>query len=159
MKKYTRPELKAELIIDINEPVYMGCSGKQYFPNPQVAQDYEHQSTQTGRNDCRFQADATFYGPVGQYNGPVYCFLKFHKGNIVVDSVNDWSKVSSWDANGVTYWVGVQDYTLNGHGPDEPGNDVGFGDLICYDGDDPTADVLTPDIAFALNWTSGDYCV
>lgn len=154
MKKYSRPELKEDLIIDINESVYMICSGKDHFYNLSVGGDYQHQVPETGRYDCRYHASGDFTAESGyRYEGPVYCYLRFPITDVIVEHVNDWSTVDSWESGGYTYWVGVQNYTL------QNGNEIGIGDLIASMSHDATQNVPIPDIAFSFGYREGTACV
>ena len=141
--------------MDINEPVYMRCSGQKYFYNAKVASDYEHQNPETGRWDCRYQANAAFGGaPEGYvYTGPVWCYLKFPVDGVTVDRVNDWGRVTQWDDGGHTYWIGkINSYTL------QNGNNIGLGDLIAHMTYTASDDVPEPEITFSFGY-DGSSCI
>lgn len=154
MKKYSRPEVKAELVTDINEIIYMACSGRSHFYNLNVSGDYEHQFPEEGRQDCRYQANGDFVAEPGyRYDGPVYCYLRFASEGVTVTRVNDWTTVRTWQEGGYTYWVGVKDYTL------QNGNDIGFGDLIANMALTPNVDCPVPDIGFSFGYSEGTACI
>ena len=76
-KKFVRPQIQVEVIEDINEPVYMACSGMSNFNFP--ASGWTHQKPETGRWNYAEQINGHYEGP--SISGPVttYAYVTFDK--------------------------------------------------------------------------------
>ena len=161
MKTYKKPSFNVEILSDNNEPVFMLCSGEQYFPTNMLGVTFLDQVPQVGRTDTRFHAEGHFVGPTGfSRAGLVYCYLKFPEPNISVTQVDSWHQEATWQADGCTYWVGYIDTTMNaGDNPPESGNKIGFSALNAYNTLDPHALVAVPEITFAFEYNAGQSCI
>ena len=147
MKKYTKPLLETEVLTDISESIFMGCSGKGYFTNVS-ASEKEHQPPQEGRYDCRFQVDGHFTGNF-KWEGDVYIYLKFYQ-TVQVTQVSDYEEEAViYNDDGTTLWIGKQTNI-----PLQNGNSIGFGDLYASVFPDPTENVMDPDVTFSFGYNA-----
>lgn len=146
MKKYTKPVMVAEFISDVNEPVYMACSGKELF-TANVASDYEHQVPETGRIDCRFQVDAAVADePVFRHDGYVYIYYLFDQ-DIIVDRTSDFDILDTVAlGDGHTLVIGRMSRTIN------QGEHIGFGDLFAKVIPDSSLNVHDPQVTIAFGY-------
>lgn len=118
-KKFVRPQIQVEVIEDINEPVYMACSGSNLFSVS--VSDYTHQEYETGRYDDRCQVNAEYHG--APYVGDLYMTATFEKP--VNIKTLGWGFQPYLDERGSYTVVAVKrGVNLNGV------EDIGFGDLI-----------------------------
>ena len=146
MSKYVKPELRAEIIKDVNEPVYMACSGIELF-TASVEREYEHQVPEEGRIDCRFQVNADVASePVFVHEGPLYFYYLFDQP-VVVDRTSDFQIISSTStAGGGTLVIASMTYTVN------QSQSIGFGDLFVRVTPDANNNVHDPEVRIAFGY-------
>lgn len=148
-KRFVRPQIQVEVIEDINEPVYMACSGFAA-----TVSGYQHQGYETGKPDDRYQVNAQYYG--APYTGPLYMIATFECPVDFAGEVVGWEFVKYIDdQNSYTIVAKTrQDITLNGNG-----DKIGFGDftVTLEDGlPEGSAAGSTPTILFTF---STDGCI
>ena len=148
MKVFKKPEFKINKMDELSEPVFMACSGNQYFTVDVSA--YQHQSYATGRADCRFQVNATYNGPA--YTGDLYIVATYD------DYVNaksadgtfpfGWNfvEVISDDQESKTLIAVARNIKLNSS-PES----IGFGDMIVQLEEAGKTGVTLTDVKFTFN--------
>ena len=146
MKKYTKPELTTEINTDVNEPVYMACSGVELFSASASAGEYEHQTPELGRVDCVFHVSATTDPePLFHYEGPLYFYYLFDQ-DVDVETFGGSFNIRSVSHpdDGHTLVIGSLQYTV------QQGQSIGFGDLYCKVTPDAYTNVHTPKLPLHL---------
>ncbi len=143
-KKFVRPQIQVEVIEDINEPVYMACSGMNnfYFPGD----GWTHQTPEQGRWNFAEQTNGHYQGP--SISGPVttYAYVTFdHPVN--VDQWRDSFTTYSDPAGSFTI-VGKRDW------PDGLNHDegIGLGALYVKPEDPSVTDLNIVKITMALSY-------
>lgn len=118
-KRFVRPQIQVEVIEDINEPVYMACSGIALeFP----ANGWTHQTPEDGRWNFAEQTNATYKGPAISHPVTTYAYVTFNK------PVN----VDQWKDSFTTYSDPEGSYTIVGKrdwGQLNPNEGIGLGAL------------------------------
>ncbi len=97
MKKYSKPIISMDDISEINEPVYMSCSGSNYFKFDD-ASGWTHQIQETGRWDFAEQVNGKYKGP-SRTGKPVtvYAYVTFDRP-VNIDPTLGWEWNRSWGA-------------------------------------------------------------
>ena len=91
MKKYSKPVITTESISDINEPIYMDCSGKTLFSFP--GDGWTHQNPEQGRWNFAEQTNGIYKGPFIDREVTTYAYVHF---NVPVN-------VAQWNDSFTTY--------------------------------------------------------
>ena len=135
-KKFVRPQIQVEVIEDINEPVYMACSGKQWFDLS--ASGYQHQSYETGRSYAVYQINGKKIGGPRMTNQEVYLYFRFNTPVNIQPSATWKFDSIALDGEG-SYIVAVKS-TVDVLNETES---IGFGDLdIVFENPGVTSGVL-----------------
>lgn len=122
-KRFVRPQIQVEVIEDINEPVYMACSGSNWFKLDVTG--YQHQTYEDGRADARFQISGHKVGGPALHNQDLYLYLTFDQAvNIALPTGWKFQQVASDGPNSYTVAIMGNIDVLN-----ETDN-LGFGDFI-----------------------------
>ena len=150
MKKYKKPEFQMEVVTDINEPVYMRCSGIDLFDFP--VDGHTVQALTDGSTQYVIQIEN------GKYTGQTY------GGNAVTYmyvNFNTPVTVAHWYDSYTTYQVINNGYTVVGirnWGPTELSHNTGVGLAGLYVvPDDTSQQVSVQGVAMTLSF-DGQTC-
>lgn len=145
MKKYKKPEVKAEILTDINEPVYMDCSGRSMFDFSDGS-GWTHQIPEQGRWNSVEQINGEYKGP-SKTGKPIeiFAYVTFNTP-VNVDTEhgswewwNTWGPVEGGDPSGSYTIVGRRVFN-NGI---NHGENIGLGALYVVAEDGVTNPALT----------------
>ena len=149
MKQFKKPEFKINKINDYSEPVFMACSGSNFFEVD--AKAYKHQSYEGQRTDCRFRVFAEYSGPA--YQGDLYIIATYD------DYVNakscdgtspfgwHFTEIISDDQKSKTLVAVARNISLNSN-PEG----IGFGDMVVQlEGEATGVSLLNVKLAFDPN--------
>ena len=78
MKRYSKPIIKTEEIVGINEPVYMDCSGSEYFDFSDGS-GWTHQRQEDGRWNFAEQINGKYKGPAKTGKLTTYAYVTFDR--------------------------------------------------------------------------------
>ena len=144
MKKYSTPALTTEIIEDINEPIYMECSGATLFDFP--GDGWTHQRPEQGRWNFAEQTNGEYHGPEIKHNVTTYAYVHF---NVPVNVVEWHDSFTTYDdPSGKNYIVGSR--TWSGLNPNEG---IGLGALYVVPEDSTyTGDIWITGITMTLSF-------
>ena len=147
-KRFVRPQIQVEVIEDINEPVYMACSGMSNFSFP--AGGWTHQKPETGRWNFAEQTNGQYQGPA--ISGPVttYAYVTFDKPVNVVQWFDSFTTLQNpnGDPAGSFTIVGSR-YWPNGLNHNEG---IGLGALYVVPEDPSVTELTLEKVTMALSY-------
>ena len=120
MKQFRKPEFVIEKIDDLSEPVFMLCSGKEFFEKTNW-DGYQHQHYEQGRNDARFQVDGKYLG-TDIIDRNVFVTYVFAHPVDFISCASDYHTYVTGSGTNVIVMEGVNVH-LN------PNQSIGFGDM------------------------------
>ena len=143
-KKFVRPQIQVEVIEDINEPVYMACSGMSNFSFP--GDGWTHQKPEEGRWNFANQTNGRYNGPAISRPVTTYAYVTFdHPVN-----VDQWfDSFTTYSDPGGSFTVVGSRYWPNGLNHNEG---IGLGALYVKPEDSNVADLKIEKITMALDF-------
>jgi hypothetical protein len=148
MKTYKKPVMSAEVVEDINEPVYMICSGSSHFDFP--GDGWTHQFPEDGRWNFADQMNGLYKGPGIHRPLTTYAYVTFSQPVNVVQ----WSDsfTTYYDPSG-SYTIVGERYWPNGLNHNEG---IGLGALYVVPEDgNYTGGIEVVDVSMAFTFNPG----